>query len=128
MNHSHINPYILDWFLDKSEERHFDTAIDVAVGTALHFAADTRRYTQATTLGWAESYFDWADTHLQKDPMAFENESEDNFAKIVLMIGIPLSYLPFAVLTVAPYVGPWALVTAPVAFALDAYNIYRYFD
>ena len=31
-------------------------------------------------------------------------------------------------LVVAPYIGPWALVTGPVAFALDAYNLYRYFD
>ncbi len=129
MNHSHINPYILDWFLDKSEERHFDTAIDVAVGTALHFAADARRYSQVTTLGWAQSYFTWADRVLQKDPMYTEHSDEAEFvAKLLVVVGVPLSYLPFAVVTASPYLGPWALVTAPVAFALDAYNIYRYFD
>ena len=30
-----------------------------------------------------------------------------------------------AAMTIAPYLNPW---TAPVAFALDAYNIYRYLD
>ena len=127
-----VNPYIMEWFLDKSEERHFDTAIDVAVGTALHFAADARRYTQNTTFGWAQSYYSWArdvwDRYPAGEAILFEEDWADNIVRSLMLVGIPLSYVPLMVVTIAPYAGPWAVVTAPVAFALDAYNIYRYFS
>jgi hypothetical protein len=127
MLHAHSIPAFRDWLLESPEN--FSTFTDLAIGGALHVAADARRFTQTTTLGWAHSYFDWADRNLQKDPMyTFRNEDIDFIAKLIVVAGIPLSYLPFVAVTASPYLGPWAGVTGPVAFAIDAYNIYRYFD
>lgn len=126
-----VSEHFLEWFLDKSEERHFDTAIDVAVGSALHFAADARRYTQGKLFDLGVWNFN--------NSLEAQERADDYFCpsaawgcwipgQAVATGGLMIGFAPLFAATVVPYTGPWAVVTAPVAFALDAYNIYRYFD
>ncbi len=87
--------------------------------------ADIRMSAQKKTLGWAHSYFGWAERVLQNDPMYTRRSDEaEMVAKMLVMMGVPLSYVPFAMVTVGSYLNPW---TAAIAAPLDAWNVYRYF-
>ncbi len=99
----------------------YDTVSDVP-SDVFTFAADTRLAMQTTTFGWGVSYTEWYGDFLR----SIDTEDDRNMPLMAMLaIGIPVSFLPFGMMTVAPYFSPW---TAPAAFALDAYNIYRYFD
>jgi len=124
-----VNPYIMEWFVDKSEERHFDTAIDVAIGTGLHFAADARRYTQSKA-------FDLGVWYTKNILPEVVERADDYFCPsaawgcwipgmVVGTIGLAAAWSPLFATTLMAYTNPY---TVGPAFAIDAYNIYRYFD
>jgi len=91
--------------------------------------ADIRMSVQKKTLGWAESYYDWTRRVWRRHPpgeaIMFEEDWADNVVRSAMLIGLPLSYVPFGMVTVGSYISPW---TAAVAAPLDAWNIYRYFS
>ncbi len=115
------NPYFRDYVRDAVDDP-FDVSSDV-----FNYAADTRLAIQKTTFGWAGSYYDWSrgvwDSYPPGEAIVFEEDWADNIVRSLMLVGIPLAYLPFVAVTSVPYFGMW-----PVALALDAYNIYRYFD
>ncbi len=105
-----------DPFNYEMDESSFHDAVFDVSSDVFTFAADARLTSQ--TIAWSALTHRTYDvrrwiTHGDTDP-TFEQWME--FGIIVSIV---------AAMTVAPYLTPW---TAPVAFALDAYNIYRYFD
>ncbi len=107
-----------DPFSYELDETPFYDAVSDFSSDVFHFAADTRLTSQSNMYS-ALTYRThdvrrWI-THGDTDP-TFEQWFE--FALIVAIV----AFVQFA-----PYVGPLAFVTAPIAFVLDAYNIYQHF-
>ena len=112
-----------DPFSYEMDETPFYDAVSDVPSDVFHAAADLRSSGQTMTFGWGVSYTKWVGQFMQDyDP---DQDPRNKPLNALLAIGIPLSFMPFGLMTVSPYFLPW---TAPVAFALDAYNIYRYFD
>jgi len=99
----------------------FDTAVVVSSGVFVTLA-DSRQYLQRKSFdfGW------WYMRYVL--PSAVENV-EDQYGEaaglIVGTIGLAAGWSPLFATTLMAYTNPY---TAGPAFALDAYNIYRYFD
>jgi hypothetical protein len=111
-----------------SLEKHVEAGIKKAMllePSALVMAADLRYKMQRTTWGWSQSYWVWADRNLRKKPMYTPHSDWiDDLAKVLVLFGAELAYLPFLAVTVGSYMHP---VSAAIALPLDAYNLYRYY-
>ena len=105
------------------DEDPFYDAIRDLPSDVFGFASDTRLAMQTTTFGWGVDYASWLTS---TDMWAFMDDADENIPMhAMLTFSMALAFMPLMFVSVGPYFSPW---TAPVAFALDAYNIYRYFD
>ncbi len=43
-------------------------------------------------------------------------------------VGLMAGFAPLVVFTWSPYTNPFVWITAPLAFAMDSYNLYQFFD
>ena len=127
MLHAHVDPHVLDWFQDPSLDP-FEPVIELAADV-FEMAADTRRYLQGKA-------FDFGWWYMRYPLMESTERIDDYFCPsdawgcwipglIVGTIGMAAGWSPLFVMTLMAYTNPW---TIGPALALDAYNIYRYFD
>ena len=103
-------------------EKYVESAVEASLEPAVdlfNFAADTRLGTQrimydALTYR-TKSVRRWI-THGDTDP------SLEEIVMFGAIVGIS------TILTVSPYLGPWAVVSAPLAAAVDIRNLYNYYS
>jgi len=99
----------------------FDTAVDVSSGVFVTLA-DSRQYLQRKSFdfGWW-----WMRYVLMDSVENIEDQYGEVAGLIAGTIGVFVGWSPLFATTLMAYTNP---LTAGPAFALDAYNIYRYFD
>jgi len=69
----------------------------------LSSAGDLQMAATAVTRSWGDDYFQWADAWLKSEFERHPGGSPENVpGKLLVMLGIPIAYMPYAVMRYGP--------------------------